>query len=41
MDWLRTLLSRCTAFFVEKKLDGDASLECNRRKPRLRTCRLL
>jgi predicted permease len=27
MDWLRTLLSRCTAFFVEKKLDGELDEE--------------
>jgi predicted permease len=27
MDWLRTLLSRCTAFFVAKKLDGELDEE--------------
>jgi predicted permease len=27
MDWLRTLLSRCTSFFVAKKLDGELDEE--------------
>jgi predicted permease len=27
MDWLRTLLSRCTAFFVTRKLDGELDEE--------------